>query len=410
MNKEEIFKRTVYGELLGGGEKNRHALATNPRLMAELTMPVDPKHLDRAIAKACEVCPYIAYGMEKREDGLYYVENPTPLRAMRLEDEPPTFDCEKDGHHLIHIMYKENKLVVGMSHCLTDGSGLAWFLDALIRSYAGVQGYMYDGVGKEDYSLDLMAEELPVSAGYVYEDVIRHPSFKLPEAGLRKYFLVNIAAALVLGSAKGKMHEIVADKAAFKAYCQKNNCSVTVAVSMLAAEAIMRVHPENKKSITVRMPVDTRRILNAPHTFHNASMPQANLEIMPEELAGDRKALGGKLMQTLHGQLTYDRMAALTNHFRGTALKEKKKDDKKNKINILKTLDTTIFVSNVGTAEGMDKLVRRIAPQAEGAAPFMIYITSNSSKLFISLMNSFENDCYAKALKAVLADNGIAVQ
>lgn len=407
----EIFnKKTVYGTMLGGGDKARLNPKTNPRIMLEFDEALDAARLEQAMAQAAKVCPYMLYSMEKCDGGLCYKENTAPLKLFKQGEEPDSFDCDADNHHLLHVVYGGNKLTLGLSHGLTDGGGMQWFLDALLRAYFGLDGVKYDGVGAEDYAADLMEKPLPVSSNYLYKNPVPNPIYRLPEAGMRKYFLVNIIGTMVFGSKKTYRREMVLDKAALKNYCNQNNCSVSVAMSVMLAEAVMRVHPENKKAITVRMPVNTRNVLKVPNTFQNASMPQAAFEMLPEELKNAKAQTIAKVSTSLKDQLTYDTMAFLTNYFGHRASGDKTKQTGPNaKAKVLSTLDTTLFVSNMGEtvpAELAGKL-KNIEVVAEGGMPIMLYIVSCGDKMFISVAQNFENPCYTDALKQIFKEYGL---
>ncbi|MDO4960950.1 MAG: hypothetical protein Q4E57_03730 [Eubacteriales bacterium] len=403
--------KTVYGGMLGGGEKARIDPKMNLRFEFMLTEPADEERLNAAIEAALQVCPYMGYSMEKREDGLYFAPNERPLRAIPLKEEPQTYDCEADGHHLTHVLFEGRKLVIGVSHALTDGQGIKWFADALFRSYCGAHESLYEGKDAEDYAADLMREKLPVSAEYVFENPVQGSFFRLPEAGLRKFFMVNILESVVLGRKREFGYSLAADRASVKKLCREWGCSTTILFYLFMTEAIRRVHPDNQKPITLRMPVNTRQILNVPNTFQNASMPQAAFSVDPGVLKDGfgetAKAELRKMSESRKKQLTYDAMAFATNYFRRNLAKGEPKETGANRgADLMSTLDTTIFISGLGEVvpEAASGCVEKISMAANGGMPFMMYLLESGGRIFLSIYQNFENPCYVEALKQVIAE------
>ena len=390
---EQIYGKTIYGTLMAKSESIRLNPFMNPRQTYELQESVDPDRLNTALEAALKCCPYMAYGMERRDGEMAFTPNPLPLRAMRLQDEPRFFDCEEDNHHIVHVLYEKKKIILSVSHALTDACGMLWFSDAFLKKYFGIDAPVYDGYGKADYARDLMGEALPLPADYTYYDPLPDSLFRIPEldaGNCRQTFSV--------------------DRSLLKKFCVEKNCSVSMAVFLMLAMAVDRVHPDNGKNLAVRMPVDTRRLLNVPNVFQNASVPQLLMSVRPDRIRGKIEPdVVQELNESYRKQLTYEQMAFVTNYFRlkltGSTGLDPVTDEKVKK----PWRNVSMMINNIGNpvSDVLLNRVKRFSGDSAGEVPLRLSLHGMGGREFIRMDQNFANRCYIDAMKEVLDENGI---
>ena len=359
-------------------------------LCVEITLreKVNPVQLQAAVDKAVEVCPYAAFDISKRDAIVYFHKNNLPLLVGNFEN----FGTAENNRHYVTVKCEGQKIIFNISHILTDGFGTACFIQAVMDFYFGKEKAFYEGADKVDFVADLMAQELPLPAGYVPKSYAVKDHFVPPE---------------INSSDNGKIYEnfIEIPMKKFRAFCKKYRVSAQIGLSILLARAVQMAHPDNEKIISVRGPVNTRIPLQVPNTFQNASIPHIFLNFEPHYLNSNLTAKDlENIKRDFSDQYSYENLAAATNW-------TKKFFTIKNPVERAEMAkaykkQTDIFASYMGksfdddVAEHVESLIQKLS----ASYPLMLYALQLGDKIILKVIQSFENKIYVENLLKIVEE------
>ena len=178
-----------------------------------------------------------------------------------------------------------------------------------------------------------------------------------------------------------------------------------MAVSLLLAEAVQRAHPDNRKIISVRGPVNTRLPLQVPHTFQNASVPHIFLNMEPQALQGDYgQGLLEQLGKDFSEQYSYEHLAAFTNWTRGFLMAETAEE--RQAIGAAYKNRTDIFANFMGKVLADDIVghIKSYAQKVSASYPLMLYASEYGETIGLQMMQTFDSPVYREGLRQVLKD------
>lgn len=350
---------------------------------------IDRERMQKALDAALETCPYLSLSVEEDEGGMWYVPNPVPITL--LQEAPERLGSDEVDGHLFCLVCGERDLEAIVYHGLTDAAGLRWFIDALLNSYYGTDSVSYQGVGTPDYALDPMASELELPEGYVADPVMPQECFAFPDTGeshTREYHLLSF-----------RRDEL-------KAFQVEHDCSTTVALLALLGASIERVHPENQDPICVRCPINSRGTLDIPHTFMNASMPQAVVTIDPHQARDNNVgAIARRCSDQIAAQVTRDHVAFFTNQV-AAALRHERSE----RIHVaMDAFRAPVVFSNLGNLTNSPASMHVVASEmrAYGKASIMANLSTVDDVCHLAFIQPFEGTHYVDALEEVMAEHGI---
>ena len=383
--------RSIYSSFFAADEdamkKVSHSVCNEIILLEK----VDPEKLQAAVNKAVEVCPFVAFEISKRDGVIYFKKNNLPLIVGKFDQ----FGTEQNNYHYVSVHCEDRKIFVNVSHVLTDGLGIIFFLHALTDFYFDKEETFYEGADKFDFVADLMAQELPLPAEYTPKSYAVENHFVPPE--------INAATG---GKTYANLLEIQAKK--FNNFCKKNRLSAQIALSFLVARAIQAAHPDNEKIISVRSPVSTRTPLKVPNTFQNASIPHIFLNFEPRFLTGELSAENWKQIKAdFSDQATYENLAAFTNKIRKIFLA-------KNPAELVETVksykgQTDIFANYMGKviADDVAEYTEFFNPKIPATYPFMVYAITLGERIIFRITQPFENKIYVESFLKCLQQLGL---
>lgn len=379
--------QTISGAMFAG---EKHRLAQNCiHWKLSLDDAIDRARMQAALDAALATCPYMGYSMETDESGTWYVPNDEPMEV--LDEAPASLGGDDVGGHLSCLVCKDAELELIAFHGLTDGAGLLWFVDALLGAYYGAEGGAYRGVGAPDYARDLMNARLEVPQDYVAEPVMPQKRFAFPEAD---------------GQEGVERHLSTFYFDELEEFCARHACSTTAALLAFLCIAIERVNPTNTDSLCVRCPINSRRILDAPHTFVNASMPQilAHSDAQTAR-TGDIDSLIRTLSDQIVFQVDRDRVASFTNHVAASLRGERSEQVR----SAMDTFRAPVVLNDIGSLASTQATEHVVASEtwAYGAAPLMVNLSTVGERSFVALTQTFGGTQYIEALEDVMAEYGI---
>ena len=380
--------RSVYSSCFAIHEDKIKKISQSPSTEIVLYEKVDPSKLQAAVNKAVEICPYAAFEISKKDGVVYFTKNNLPLVVGNFEE----FGKDENNNHYVIVSCDDRKITFNVSHILTDGFGINAFIQAVLNFYFDKSETLYNGADKFDFVADLMAQDLPLPDNYTPENYKIENCFVPPE--------INPAE-------EGKTYETSVEipYKKFEDFCNKYKISAQSAVSILLAKAIQIAHPENKKIISVRGPVNTRIPLQVPNTFQNASVPHIFLNINPNWLKDNlpEEAIN-KINQDFNQQYSYENLAAFTNWIRKSLTTVDASE--RQKIFTFYKNQTNIFANYMGKviSDDMDEHIESFNQKMSASYPLMVYALAVGKTLIFQFIQSFESKNYSESLVQIIKD------
>ncbi len=387
----EIYEREgrIYsytGAVFATTEDGIRDVKYNPYLIFTLGETVDVTRLNNAVDYAVKQCPYVNYEIIKEGPGLIqFRESDLPLPVVKA-GEVKKYGTKENNYSYSMVAYLDNSIHIGICHVITDGMGIAVFVNELFKAYFGVaaEDDVIPIVKNEDYLADILAKSLPLPDNYAPFSTDTETKFVLPEIGEEaKYFSKKFTVP------------------AYKLYNFADALSLNMqgTISLVMALMVQKVHPENDKPIYVRGPVNTRSAFNIPHTFQNASFPHIYLSIDPHVLAaGNKEYLSRDLREQFERQYNYENIAYVVNRF----YMEMRGEDDKFFGEYYR--ETGLFASYMGdmTKNCPKHQIIDIEECNDALFPLMLYFFVLGDDMVIQCLQSFDSDVYFKALKEVI--------
>lgn len=385
--------RLYTGSLMGLARDSMHTAAQNPFARIFLDEPIDGERLETALREALEFCPYMNCSVVPDEGFFLKTEENRALLPLQKE-EPAIINTPENNGHSCAVSYQGNRISVMVTHALTDGGGLFFFVRTLLDRYFGENAGCYLGAKEPDYAKDLLEEELPVSEGF--------KPWHLPEGS---FFTIQNPKKPDFSNT----FLLQTPYADFKALCKKLNGSVQNVLTALSFLAVFECWPKNGSKITARLPVNARSLMGIPHTFQNASLANMRVTVSPEENP-DPEALVRSIASQCAFQNTKDAVAYQYGQWR-LVLEAENGEERMKRIFPLLGPDA-LLVSNLGKGLASDTYADHICAVLIGSMmfPLMLYGLPLLDRMGFSGYDGSPEGGYRDALKAVLERVGLTIE
>ncbi len=387
---------SMYSSFFALKDETIKKISMSPSTEIILKEEVNPLRLQNAVDFAIKVCPYAAFDISKKGDIVYFHQNNLPLvvsKAGTIEE----FGTETNNFHYVAVEYEKDKIIFTISHILTDGFGMNKFIQAVLNFYFGKK-ISYQDTTKFDFVADLMACELPLPKDYEPKNYSAKNHFIFSEKNLSDS-----------GNTMESYIEISAEK--FANFCQQYKISGQIAVSILLAEAIQKVHSDNANIISIRGPVNTRIPLYTPNTFQNSSIPHIFLNIDPSFLNDEiSEEFLDKIKEDFAYQYTYENLASFTNKVReffitdDSAKRSAITSDYKTKTDILANYMGKVLTDDIS------KFIKSYRQKIFASYPLMLYALEYSKIIGLQIVQSFSSSVYVESLRNVLAKRNMLLE
>lgn len=373
-----------YSSFFALKEETIRQIAGSPAIEVILQEEVKPSRLQKAVDKALEVCPYVAFDIAKDSGLVHFQKTGSPFLVQKAG----TLKEFGTDNHYAAVEYDGDKIIFTVSHILTDGFGINAFVQAVLDFYFGKQSTFYHGPEAFDFVADLMAQELPLPEGYKPADYRIANHFIPPE--------INSS-----GEARECFMEIPAQE--FEDFCQLHKISGQIALALLVARAIQKAHPDNTDVISIRGPVNTRVPLHVPNSFQNSSIPHIFLNIEPGCLTGASQDTAlDKLKGDFAEQYTYENLAAFTNRTRDFFTTE----DSAKRAAIVENYktQTDILANYMGKVlpDDIAPSVKSFRQKVSASYPLMVYALQYGEIIGLQIVQAFASPVYIESLREVL--------
>ena len=134
-----------------------HADASvSSRIVTALTMHIDPRYLEQALAEAMVRFPQLAVGLGVSEGKRVFVPVQTPVPVFRADEPMPNdFSDPRLCGYLFRISYNHKHLYVDFHRAIADEIGMMSFVKALLLRYLELSGFSV----RTDGSVKLLSSE-----------------------------------------------------------------------------------------------------------------------------------------------------------------------------------------------------------------------------------------------------------
>jgi hypothetical protein len=177
-----------------------HADASvSSRIVAALTMHIDPSILEKALGEAMARFPQMAVGLVQEEERRTFISIGGPVPVFKAEETMPSdfLDPQLCGY-LIRVSYHHKHVYVDFHRAIADEYGMISFVKALLLRYLELSGFTVNNDG----SVKSLTSEYFEAEG---ED----PMVKMEDANASRPIWFMDAKALVPPKAEGDSEEVV---------------------------------------------------------------------------------------------------------------------------------------------------------------------------------------------------------
>ena len=378
------------------------------RLKLRLTDPVDEAILRRAADKTQKRYPYLSLRMRKNEESLYYEENPAPIAVLPTVDRV-SLNGEQTNYHLWCVCYYEDQLCLDFYHGIADGTGMYMVLSTLLYYYCAERYGVTDHSGVRTLEDPILPEEwLDPEEQIPPMDLSR---MQFPE---RKPTFSLLADGGMTPS-DAKIWDVEIPEAAFVSFSSANDASPGTMVSVLFARALDTLYPDREKTIDFRYVVNARPMLHQEKTHHNC----VGGVVFPFT---DRvRNMPFSRQCTVHRGATFLQsdadhvIKALTvsaNLFRMTLQRARTLEEKKQAFGQMMgggAARNSFYVSYVGQwkLKALSPYIREFWTHVPAAGPLIAEIAAINGKIFLSVHQTFREDCVIKSFLRQLEEHGI---
>ena len=384
--------RTTSG-LMFKGEKN-YLVRNAMRWKLSFDHEIDRERMQKALDAALRVCPYMGMSMTQDENGMWYVPNPSPVV---LSDEiPEKLGGEETGKHLFCLVCDGRSLELDVYHGLTDAVGMQWFFEALLTAYydgeKAAAGSVADAVIRDE-ATDILDMDPGFPEGGIPEAVMPEHPFTFPQAVDKE----NTNHTMAVFSRKE-----------LQAFCEAHDCSVTAALVTMIATAIQRVHAGNTAPICVRCPVNSRKILDVPDTFMNASIPQVLACVDAAQAADGRTdEMIRDIASQIERQTDPDRAACFCRVIGARIRKEPLENDDR----IMDIFHAPVIFSNLGSLNAESAAAHITGSEFFGcfASPVIFSLSTVGNSSYLTINQDFKGTQYLDAVEQVMGENGVGL-
>jgi len=232
------------------------------RFHLRLDQVVNPEIMRRAIDKTAKRYPYFCVTLKKNEKEFYYEPNDAPI-ALLHTTKRLTLVSEETNGHIWAVCYDEDNLFLDIYHGRTDSTGAYFLLATLLYYYFGEQ---YDLKTIEG----IRTLETEVSEQETHDPVNDLPLIDLssiqPPPPVKAFSLMEKSGLQI---SQGKIIKLTVDEADFVAFAKANNATPGLMVCALMCRALERIHPKREEPLICNYTVNARPMLHATETFHN---------------------------------------------------------------------------------------------------------------------------------------------
>ena len=381
------------------------------RFCLKLKDAIDEPILRDAAAKTQRRYPYLSLRLRCNDTEYYYEENPAPVTLHHTEQKI-SLNAPETNYHVWAVSYYEDRLYLDVFHGIADGTGMYMLLATLLYYYCHERYGVTDHTGIRTLEDPILPEEYndPCDAlPQLPPELLKRPAFP-------PVFCIHTDAGVTPGAPL--IYDIAIPEKEFIRFTSANDASPGSMISLLLTRAIDRQFPERSKALTCGYVINSRPMLGEKRSYHNC------VTAVFFNYTDRIKAMPFTRQCTIHRGTTFvqsdaDRVRKVmtVNASRNRLLLKKSasRAEKEQAFAPIMGGSFSVFTSMVSYV-GQWKL-HSLTPYItefwthvpSGMLP-SVEIAAVNGKIFLSITQSFAEDCVVKAFLRELEENGISYQ
>lgn len=373
----------------------------NIRVRTILQDEIDLDNLKKAVNKALLDCPELKVRLKRKDNTLVYEDNNNDVAFYKEDETERYLGSKQTNYYLFYFLYNDDSFLISLFHGLTDFYGLWIFLKSVIYHYGQLKGLSLPDIRVKAEEID-EAERFNPYAKYANPSVI--PEYKCE--GNIDSFKLNLDK---IDSSIQRYHEycLKTSTSKFLELTHKWNTSFVPAIISIQNEALIKLYNIKDKDITVKVPVDMRRVFDCK-TRDNFS-DAITMVTSKDTLANSIEEKCADLKEQMNLQIKKDNLSLriastveLVKYKEGNVLAPSIK---------LPTPSFTYFMTYPGIMElpeEYDVLVKDFVLRSfTHVDSFRLTVKTTGDEMSLLFTQSFDDDIICKAFKQELEEYGL---
>ncbi len=368
---------------------------------------VEPDHIRYAVDTTMERYPYFCVELKKAEE-YYFAQNDRPV-VITNSLSGVDLNTAESNYHFISFSWKDNWIIMDISHALTDGTGayevIRTFLYYYVSSRYGVK-LAEEGIRLADDDISIEEWEDPV---------LKAQNLPIPQRTEMSKALNVVSAAGLEDDKMPTVYSIAISEDEFMRFNIQNDGSPATMVSLFLSRTIAKLFPDREDVIRIAMTVNQRKALKAP-LAHQTLVGGVMLEYKEKmrNWSLDRQATAYRGM--VFAQTMDEAVLAGVASQKGIDQMILSKQDDQERMAVAQMIEgmaekiLTATVSYVGKANYKDaeKYIRDFRTWTSATGNYiLIEIAAVNGKFSLDFIQPFRSPLYVNAFLKELEENGI---
>ena len=380
------------------------------RLLIRLDDTVDGNILKNATEKTARRYPYLCMKIVRDKDDYCTEDNPLPIKILN-QKEPGTLLSEETNYHIWSVCYKDDFIYVDMFHGIVDGNQAYRVLSTLLFYYMNER---YGDVEPEDIlTLDVPISEEETADPFEDFPVPEEVPGDAPPVRKERPFIASEDGETK--KAEHYIYDLALNEEDFVRLASENETTPGNLISLLAARAMNRAVPSNRKTTLGMYFINCRPMIGAKNCYYNC------VTFAEHEYSNEVKGLSFKEQCKLYRSETRrqsDKDYIIKSlGMRTLAISKFKeiptiegKEDAMTKLITALAPGSSYGISYIGKwrYKSLEKHIKEFWTHVIGHSDICIQIAAVNGKFFISFHQELNNEKYINAFIEELESFGIS--
>ena len=378
------------------------------RLSLRMADAVDEATLRQAAEKTQRRYPYLSVRIRKNETDYYYEDNPAPVTVCHTNAKS-SLNAAETNYHVWGVCYDRDRIYFDFYHGIADGTGMYMVLTTLLYYYCAERYGVTEHTGIR--TLEDPIDPAETADPYDFLPQIDVSALTIPPMPP----VFNLIKDGGLTPCEPVLYDIEVQESDFIRFSSANDASPGTMVSILLARAIDALYPTRTKLLMNGYVMNGRPMLGALKSHHNCvttvNFPYSDrVKAMPF----DRQCTvhrGTTFIQS-DAERTRKIMTVSASRFRAIAASTPSVEAKKQAFGRMMKGATdryTYMVSYVGQwkQKALAPYIREFWTHVPCPNDLLVEIAAVNGRIFLSLHQTFREDCIVKELLRQLDENAI---
>ena len=222
---------------------------------------VDSDSIRHAVDTTMKRYPYFCVELKKKEE-YYFDSNNRPV-VITNSLSGIELNTAESNYHFVSFSWKDNWIIMDISHAITDGTGAYEVMRTFLFYYASSRY----GVKLAEEGIRLVGDEISMEEWA--DPVLKAQNLPIPPRFEMLKSLNVVAAAGLENDKIPAIYSISILEDEFMRFNIQNNGSPGTMVSLFLSRAIAKLYPDCEDTIRIAMCVNQRKALKAPLAHQN---------------------------------------------------------------------------------------------------------------------------------------------